>query len=57
VAKTFHQRFFDAEQGRYAADSQTAPALALALGLCPGDCRRQAFDSLVASIDGRAEAT
>ncbi|MHC4199007.1 MAG: family 78 glycoside hydrolase catalytic domain, partial [Planctomycetota bacterium] len=53
IRAAFNERFFDAEAGHYGADSQTANALALYLGLVPEGREKDVLDHLVKLIDDR----
>ena len=50
VKKAFNDRFFHAETAQYDQGSQTANAMALALGLAPQDRRSEVMNNLVADI-------
>jgi alpha-L-rhamnosidase len=53
VKATINARLFDAQSSRYDRGSQTANAMALALGLVPAAYEARVLDNLVADIRGR----
>ena len=53
IKAAFNKRFFNAEAGHYGADSQTAGALALYLGLVPEGREQDVLNHLVKLIDYR----
>jgi alpha-L-rhamnosidase len=50
VREAFNRRFFDAKTGQYDRGSQTANAMALALGLVEEERRGQVLENLIADI-------
>ena len=50
ISAAFHKKYFDAEAGLYAKDSQTAPALALTFGMTPADKRELVLARLLENI-------
>jgi alpha-L-rhamnosidase len=50
IRDRFNETFFDPETGLYAKDSQTAPALALFLGLAPEDKRDLILQRLIENV-------
>jgi alpha-L-rhamnosidase len=53
IAKSFHEKRFDAKTATYGDGSQTTAILPLALALVPHDLRGAVSDRLVATIRGR----
>jgi alpha-L-rhamnosidase len=51
VAAAINNRFLDRASGRYAPDTQTAPAMALVLGFAPDEARRQIGQALVDNVE------
>jgi len=50
ISASFNEHFLDAATGRYAADSQTAPALALYFGMTPAEQRSRVLDQWLKNI-------
>jgi alpha-L-rhamnosidase len=53
IAKSFHKRYFDANQNKYGNGGQTQMALALACGMVPNQLIKPVFKNLVLEIEQR----
>jgi alpha-L-rhamnosidase len=50
IAEAFNEEFLDRKTGLYCPDSQSAPAMALVLGMNPVDMTEKIFQGLVANV-------
>jgi hypothetical protein len=56
IRAAFNARFFDPARGSYAAGSQCANAIPLAMNLCPSEDRAAVLDALVRDVQTRGNA-